>query len=118
MAFSPDSFKKAIGSPMSAPGGAPGGDSGLDLDSLMGAPGMENGPGDIEGPGGEGAEMPLQQALEQAGYQVDSDKLSQIKAILGEAGGMAPEAGMDGELPPPPMPEKPMSKLGKLLGKK
>lgn len=129
MAFSPDSFKKAIGKPMGAPpapGGKPGGDM-MDMDSLMGAPpgGMgEDEPGDIEGAGGEAGENSLQQALESAGYQPSPDVLNQIKALLGDAGGNLPDTtggeDMGGNLgmpPPPPAAKGPTSKIGKLFGK-
>jgi len=120
MAFSPDTFKKAMGAPMGAPAGAPPAGGGMDLESLMGAPGGENMPGDLEGPGGEGTETSLEAALEQANIQASPDQLSKIKDILGMSGGLVPEAGadlgMEGELPPPPAPEKPTSKLGKMFG--
>jgi hypothetical protein len=122
MAFGANAFKGAMGAPPPPePMGKPAG-GGLDIEALMGAPGGENGPEDIEGPGGEAGETSLQQALEQAGYQVDTDKLNQIKAILGDAGAAVPEMGGDmGEdtglgAPPPPAP-KATSKIGKLFGK-
>ena len=120
MAFGANAFKGAMGAPPPPPpmGDKPAG--GLDMEALMGAPGGENGPDDLEGPGGEGGETSLQQALEQAGYQVDPDKLNQIKAILGDAGGAIPEMGGDmGEdtglgAPPPPAPDEPIA-FNKLL---
>ena len=116
MAFSPDTFKKAIGSPMTPPP-TNGAGSDMDLEALMGAPGGENGPMDKEGPGGEGSETALQQALEMAGFQASPEQLNQIKGILGVAGGLGPMAGAEEDLglPPPPAANKPTSKLGKMF---
>ena len=130
MAFSPDTFKKAAGGPLGVPpppAGKPAG-GGLDMEALMGAPGGEDQAGDIEGPGGEMGETSLQQALESAGSQVDPDKLNQIKAILGDAGGALPDLGGEEEMGEeegglPPMSGAPTgapkfnSKLGKMFGK-
>lgn len=127
MAFNSSAFQSAMGKPMggSTPppmGGAP--KPGLDMDALMGPPGGgmgEDEAGDIEGEMGEAGETDLQQALERAGYQVSPDKLNQIKAILGDAGGMLPEMGEEDEgselgAPPPPAPGA-TSKIGKMFGK-
>lgn len=128
MAFSPDSFKKAIGSPMGgAPGAAPAGKPGLDMESLMGNP--PGGPGEIGEPGDsaaeEGSETSLEAALEQAGITATPDQLDQIKGILGISGGMMPEAAGEGETektglgaPVPSAPAKPNSKIGKMFGGK
>lgn len=127
MAFSPDSFKKAIGSPMGgAPGAAPAGKPGFDMDSLMNPPG---GPGEIGEPGDsaaeEGSETSLEAALEKAGITATPDQLNSIREILGISGGMMPEAAGEGEIeqtglgaPVPSAPAKPTSKIGKMFGGK
>jgi hypothetical protein len=121
MAFSADSFKKAVGSPIKpppAPGGMPGAGGGMDMDALMKPPGsIEDMPEDVEGPGGEMGETSLEQALEGAGIVATPEQINEIKGILGLSGGMAPDAGAE-----PPMggaPAKPAfsSKLDKMLGK-
>lgn len=126
MPISPDAFSSALKKPI---GGAPAPASkpaaGLDLDSLMGAPGGEDSEMDKEAPGGEQGETDLMQALEKAGYSPTEQQISQIKNILGDVGAMIPEAGMPmgGEMGSEdqaltaPAPSKPTSKLGKMLGK-
>lgn len=127
MAFSADSFKKAMGSPIKPAGGSMGAPAGgeMDMESLMKAPGSmpPGGPGEIGEPGDsaaeEGSESSLESALESAGIQATPEQLSEIKNILGISGGMSPMAGSESEDVGAAPSSKPAfsSKLDKMFGK-
>ena len=122
MAFSPEAFKKSMGPgtpPPGGPAGSPPPMGGMDdMEGLMSAPPGISPDGDMDAKP-ESSEGSLEQALEGAGFQATPEQISEIKQILGVAGGMEPALGAESEggLPPPPEAPKPTNKISKLFGK-